>query len=519
LAGLVATPEEAGLLNRRLIDVSVRYGEADLDRVFVVSDPHFFHDKIIGYCQRPFCDGEEMNAEMIRRWNETVPPDADVWVLGDFTTDPQKLRKLVPKLNGRLHLVTGNHDQPHPVAMSRKGRTEDDLARLADDYRAAGFAGVYLGAEIEIPRVGWVNVSHYPYREAGTNDPLRVRFHDDGRYLLHGHIHQTRRRQGPMLNVSVDVQDFRPISLRDVRTALQTEPPPSGRSNGFPSKPGDVASDGGLETSSQEPETPPTGSVFHVRSDLRTGLQDAPAVVAALTRLVGPLEPVSASPDEQVLAGPGGERYRLYRFGAKAHEALGLSASLEASASGEWRVEAWFDGASTSAADTRRRLFQLSGWKVEGRQLFSPTRLDGGAIGLAERYEQFTSPTARQQQVHVGIPVHRAKEAEASLSRLLAKPQRTTEPLAFESLPAPARASQELVEFAGAPGSPLESVVIRSTRVLDEFGRRRTDREVAELRLKFRAGTTERQVKESTELLRRYLPFDLGIVTFVERRS
>ena len=45
------------------------------DRVFFVSDTHFFHKNIIKDCDRPFADVDEMNQFMIDRWNEAVGPD------------------------------------------------------------------------------------------------------------------------------------------------------------------------------------------------------------------------------------------------------------------------------------------------------------------------------------------------------------------------------------------------------------------------------------------------------------
>lgn len=47
------------------------------------SDLHLGHANIIRYCDRPFADVREMNDELIRRWNETVSSDDEVWVLGD----------------------------------------------------------------------------------------------------------------------------------------------------------------------------------------------------------------------------------------------------------------------------------------------------------------------------------------------------------------------------------------------------------------------------------------------------
>jgi hypothetical protein len=39
------------------------------------------HANIIRFCNRPFSSVEEMDAELIRRWNEEIGPDDDVYHL------------------------------------------------------------------------------------------------------------------------------------------------------------------------------------------------------------------------------------------------------------------------------------------------------------------------------------------------------------------------------------------------------------------------------------------------------
>ena len=42
----------------------------NMSKVFVCSDSHFYHENIIKYCNRPYSSVDEMNADMIEKWNK-----------------------------------------------------------------------------------------------------------------------------------------------------------------------------------------------------------------------------------------------------------------------------------------------------------------------------------------------------------------------------------------------------------------------------------------------------------------
>lgn len=54
------------------------------NEIWLTSDTHLFHHRVIEYCHRPFACVEEMNEEMITRWNPVVHKDDIVFHLGDF---------------------------------------------------------------------------------------------------------------------------------------------------------------------------------------------------------------------------------------------------------------------------------------------------------------------------------------------------------------------------------------------------------------------------------------------------
>lgn len=83
----------------------------DTNKIWFTSDHHFGHKNIIEFSKRPFANADEMNAEMVKRWNEKVGQDDLVYHLGDFALmSSGKVRQLRAQLNGRICLITGNHE-------------------------------------------------------------------------------------------------------------------------------------------------------------------------------------------------------------------------------------------------------------------------------------------------------------------------------------------------------------------------------------------------------------------------
>ncbi len=158
-----------------------------MSAIWVTADHHFSHARITEYCARPFSSVEEMDAELIRRWNEAVRPDDMVVHLGDFAVaSAERIRELVAQLNGRKVIVLGNHD------------------RSATAMRRLGFEEAYREYEVRDIRC--------------VHEPEDAR---PGEVTLCGHVHdrwaELHRTDGALLiNVGVDVRAFRPVPLDDL---------------------------------------------------------------------------------------------------------------------------------------------------------------------------------------------------------------------------------------------------------------------------------------------------------------
>jgi calcineurin-like phosphoesterase family protein len=83
--------------------------------VYLISDTHFGHKNICKFVNydgtpvRPWDNVEEMDEEMVKRWNETVKPNDKVYHLGDVAI-PRRGLDVLGRLNGDKVLIRGNHD-------------------------------------------------------------------------------------------------------------------------------------------------------------------------------------------------------------------------------------------------------------------------------------------------------------------------------------------------------------------------------------------------------------------------
>lgn len=175
--------------------------------VFFTSDTHFSHANIIKYCDRPYKSADEMDEDLIRRWNETVKKDDVVFHLGDFgMANQKKLESIVGRLNGQIYLIRGNHDGH---------LNTDGLFTLVRQQMIVKVDGVYI------------LMLHYPllgYRSE-TLDGKRL-------IQLYGHVHSRKnmssydkQRQAStswnQYDVGVDNNDYRPVSFKEVMEKIE----------------------------------------------------------------------------------------------------------------------------------------------------------------------------------------------------------------------------------------------------------------------------------------------------------
>jgi calcineurin-like phosphoesterase family protein len=185
---------------------------------FYTSDLHLGHENIIKYCDRPYTGAVAMDDDIMARWNETVAPGDEIWVLGDLA-----LGKLesglarVARLNGKITLVPGNHDQvwrKHGAKARRvKGLYKEVGIKIADDPQFTELGEHH------------VEISHFPFRHEREGD----KFYDwrptsQGQWLLCGHVHEKWRQRGRQINVGVDAWGGYPVSADTIAELIAQGP-------------------------------------------------------------------------------------------------------------------------------------------------------------------------------------------------------------------------------------------------------------------------------------------------------
>ena len=190
-------------------------GDVIMPAVFLYSDPHFGHAGVCRFMRndgvtklRPWDDPQEMDEEMIRRYNDKVRPNDKIYFLGDVVINRKSLSTL-RRLNGDKVLIRGNHD----------------IFR-DDEYR------MYFRELRAYHVMNGLILSHIPVHEASL-----------GRFKLnvHGHLHANRVMKARGVNaktgevlysnefdyryhcVCVEQTDFAPILFEDVIKRIEKE--------------------------------------------------------------------------------------------------------------------------------------------------------------------------------------------------------------------------------------------------------------------------------------------------------
>ena len=166
--------------------------DVDDTLVKVWSDPHFGHDKIIGYTNRPFPSVHEMNEALWANWQTDVAAGDTLVCLGDVALG----RGVCDETWERLRAAPG---QPKILVVGNHDLTGRGLLRVRGFDRVRA-----LLTSSGDPPLLW---THAPLPTVPA-----------GYVNIHGHMHRDTKPAGsPHINVSVEQIDYRPVALTRLR--------------------------------------------------------------------------------------------------------------------------------------------------------------------------------------------------------------------------------------------------------------------------------------------------------------
>jgi len=166
------------------------------------ADLHLGHRRIIDYYNRPYSNHEEMDKDILERFNSRLRPGDQLYLLGDLCWSSFDLNPFLSALNTKeIFVIEGNHDVPKKWVGHPSVRWVKQLE------------GRSFGKDLN----PYIVMCHYPLRT--WNHKGR------GAYHLYGHVHGKMPGIGRSMDVGVDVEGrFMPFSLEEIRERLDPIP-------------------------------------------------------------------------------------------------------------------------------------------------------------------------------------------------------------------------------------------------------------------------------------------------------
>lgn len=179
-----------------------------MGQIWITSDWHFCHDREFIYKPRGFSNAYEMTGEIIKRYNEVVQPDDDVYVLGDLMLNNNYAGiQAIKRLKGRIHIIRGNHDTDNRITLYNECWNVVEVSAAAYlKYKGINF---YL--------------SHFPTITSNLEKGPELKSH---LINLYGHTHQQTNFYNEipyMYHVGVDSHNCYPVSIDAIIEDIKKE--------------------------------------------------------------------------------------------------------------------------------------------------------------------------------------------------------------------------------------------------------------------------------------------------------
>lgn len=176
------------------------------NKIWFSSDLHLGHNRSFIYEPRGFTSVDEHDETIINNWNSIIEEEDEVYILGDLMlNDNEKGIQNLLRLNGKKHIVLGNHDTDTRVALYREHITTDIKHANKINYKGYHF---YLS---HFPTIT-SNIEKESLKQCTCN--------------LHGHTHDKRKfyKDIPFIyNVALDAHNNFPVLLDDIIEDMENE--------------------------------------------------------------------------------------------------------------------------------------------------------------------------------------------------------------------------------------------------------------------------------------------------------
>ena len=169
---------------------------------YFISDCHFGHKNVIKYCNRPYSSVEEMDEDMISKWNNKVNRNDLVYIVGDlFYFQIDNVVQILNRLKGKKILVRGNHD--------------DFFLKRIDTNKYFQEISLYMEISLRGKKLTLCHYPMYSWKNSRKKDS----------FLIFGHVHNNQDmfwfdyycQNDRTLNAGVDINNFEPVNFDELK--------------------------------------------------------------------------------------------------------------------------------------------------------------------------------------------------------------------------------------------------------------------------------------------------------------
>jgi len=173
--------------------------------IWFTSDWHLDHENIITYSNRPFANVREQEAAIVANFFKCVREGDTVYHLGDIAFDEEAVDRFATRFmrmyhgSVQFHYIVGNHEKRAMAAIRHMATSVSDMKTIKWGKHSITLCHFLMSS---FPR------SHY------------------NAWQIFGHHHGVvpTEHLGKRMNVCVELHDYKPVSIEDVRLWMNQQP-------------------------------------------------------------------------------------------------------------------------------------------------------------------------------------------------------------------------------------------------------------------------------------------------------